>query len=138
MKNNIRILIVEDDIISKNLMLAILNPYAECDVANNGKEAMEKFKEAFDAEKPFDLMCLDIMMPEKNGHEVLKEVREYEEQKGISNINDIIKIIMTTALSDFKNVAEAFKSQCEGYLVKPIRKEKLLKTIQELFPTFEI
>ncbi|MBN2694218.1 response regulator [bacterium] len=131
-----KVLIVEDDIVSRNLMQAILNPYANCEVAANGREAVELFISAFNAETPYDLVCMDIMMPEKNGHEALKEIRSFEESQGIGQSKGA-KVIMTTALSDFKNVAEAFKSQCEGYLVKPIRKEKLLKTIQELIPEFD-
>ena len=62
-----RILIVEDDFICRRLVHDILAPYGDCDVAMNGKEGMKAFKMALNAGKPYNLICLDIMMPEMDG-----------------------------------------------------------------------
>lgn len=126
-----KILIVEDDFVSRKLLLTILASYGECDVAVNGQEAIEAFKIALDEGRKYDLVCLDIMMPEKDGHEVLKEIREVEKGFNIVGL-DGVKVIMTTALTDSKNVVQAFREQCEAYMVKPIDKEKLLSKIEEL------
>jgi two-component system, chemotaxis family, chemotaxis protein CheY len=121
-------LIVEDDFLSRKLMLAYLSPLGECDIAANGSEALEAFMMANDAGKHYDLITLDIMMPEMNGQEVLKRIRRFEEEQGLT----AAKIIMTTALRDADNVMTAFKNQCEGYLVKPIESEKLRCLLREL------
>ena len=121
-------LIVEDDFLSRKLMLAYLSPLGECDVATNGSEAIEAFMIANDAGQHYDLITLDIMMPEMSGQEVLKRVRMIEEDQNLP----AAKIIMTTALKDADNVMTAFKSQCEGYLVKPIESEKLRGLLREL------
>jgi two-component system chemotaxis response regulator CheY len=123
-------LVVEDDFVSRLLLQKILIPYGETHIAVNGKEAIEAFKLAQDEKRPYDLICLDIMMPEMDGHEVLKKIREMEqaESKGLRHV----KVVMTTALSDSKNVISAFKSQCDGYLTKPLDKRKLLEQLHNL------
>ncbi|KNY26281.1 response regulator [Pseudobacteroides cellulosolvens] len=126
-----RILIAEDDIVSQSILEAFLTPYGVCDVAINGRKAFEAFKAAWDEGKQYDLLCLDIMMPEMSGQEVLCKVREYERNEGIGGL-DGVKIIMTTALGDAENIRKAFREQCEAYLVKPVEKVKLINALQEL------
>ncbi|MEI6206125.1 MAG: response regulator [Desulfuromonadales bacterium] len=123
-----RTLIVEDDFLSRKLMLAYLSPFGECDVAANGSEALEAFIIACDAGQYYDLITLDIMMPEMSGQEVLMRIRWIEDERGLP----AARIIMTTALKDGSNVMNAFYSQCDGYLVKPIESEKLRGMLKEL------
>jgi two-component system chemotaxis response regulator CheY len=66
-----------------------------------------------------------------DGQAVVKTIREMEETQGILSQNGV-KIIMTTALEDPKNVVQAFKSLCDFYLIKPINKGKLLGCIRSL------
>lgn len=124
-------LIVEDDFVSRRLLQAILSPYGLCHVAVNGREAINAFNLAWEEDSRYDLICLDIMMPEMDGHEVLQEIRRLEDEKGVVGL-DGVKIIMTTALSDPRTIMKAFKDQCEDYLVKPIHKAKLLEKIRKL------
>ncbi len=124
-------LIVEDDFASRKLMHKYLAPLGECDVVVDGEEALEAFQLAMNEKAPYDLICLDIMLPKKDGQEVLKEIRDIEE--GHRRIgNDATKVIMTTALGDAKNVLNAFRSQCEAYLQKPISQEQLYRELREL------
>ena len=74
-----RTLIVEDDFTSRLLMQAILAPCGECHIAVNGREAIQAFRLARAQGRPYDLVCLDIMMPEMDGHAVLKVLRAAEE-----------------------------------------------------------
>ncbi len=124
-------LIVEDDISCSVLLKKILAPYGECEVVENGKEALKTFDTANKKSISFDLICLDIMMPEMDGQEVLKEIRKREE-KAKKYGSDGVKIIMVTALGDNKNIMQSFKAQCEAYIVKPIDKNKLLNEIKLL------
>ena len=82
---------------SRRLLQAILAPHGACHVAVGGREALEAFKMALKDKQPYNLICLDIMMPEMDGQEVLKEIRRTEDELGISGC-DRAKIIMTTAL----------------------------------------
>ena len=122
-------LIVEDDFVCRLLLQEILNPYGEIHVAVDGKEALEACDLAWQKEKPYDLICLDIMMPGMDGQTVLKEIRKKEAERNIHGL-DGVKIFMTTALKDKKNIMKSFKSQCEVYLVKPIDGSKLLEHIR--------
>jgi len=124
-------LIVEDDFVGRKLMQKYLSDYGECDVAVDGKEAVEAFRLAIEGKSPYDLVCLDIMMPNMNGHEALSAIREIESWQGISGL-DGVKVIMTTALGDSENVMGSFREGCEAYIVKPVRKEALLREIEKL------
>lgn len=123
-------LVVDDDFFSRRILQSILTTYGESHVAIDGNEALYAFKQALAEEDPYNVICLDIMMPEKNGQEVLKEIREIEKSKNILGENSV-KIIMTTALDDGDNIRTAFREQCESYLIKPIHKTKLIKVLSE-------
>jgi len=124
-------LIVEDDFVSRKLLQTYLKEYMDCFIAINGSEAIKAFESALENEEPYDFVCLDIMMLEMDGHKVLKKIREIESTYNIVG-SDGVKVIMTTALADSVNVKEAFRNGCEAYLVKPIRKDKLLLEIERL------
>ena len=80
---------------------------------------------------PYNLICLDIMMPEMDGYEALKEIRRLEAERGILSSFGA-KVFMTTALDGVRNVAEAFESLCDIYLLKPVEKPKLLAELRGL------
>lgn len=126
-----RILIVEDEASSRHILNSYLNPYGECDNAGDGTEAVDAVKRSLESNSPYDLITLDIKLPNMNGMEVLNEIRRLEDEKGIP-LGDGAKVIMTTALDDHKKVMEAFRNQCEVYLVKPIDKQKLIEHLQQL------
>ncbi|MFC1490466.1 response regulator [Candidatus Latescibacterota bacterium] len=123
-----KILIAEDDFVSRKLMHKFLMPYGECKIAGDGQIALDIFSLSLEKEDYFSLVCLDIMMPEIDGLDVLIEMRNMEKAKDIDD-SDKTKIIMTTALSDKVNVINAARSQCDGYLVKPIDKKKLINQL---------
>jgi two-component system chemotaxis response regulator CheY len=125
-------LIADDDFICQTLLEELLSPYGPCTVVGNGLEALRELEKAMAAGAPFDLVCLDIMMPEMDGQEVLKNIRRMEREKQIAK-GSLVRAIMTTALSDPKNIMRAFlDGHCEAYLAKPIRKEELLEQCRKL------
>lgn len=126
-----RTLIVEDDMISRRMLQKMLSPFGECHTAVNGKEATENFSLALAEGEPYDLICLDIMMPEMNGQECLKALRHIETEMQVP-ANKEVKIVMTTAIDSMKEVMEAYyRGGCTAYMVKPIDKEKLFSTLRE-------
>lgn len=124
-------LVVEDDYITSEVMREIMSSFGECEVAENGARAVELFKNALEANSPFDFILLDIMMPEVDGQEALNRIREEEYSRNIKGL-DGVKIVMTTALDDFDNIRAAFKNQCDGYLVKPLDKDKVTRVLLDL------
>jgi len=73
---------------------------------------------------------MDVMMPEMDGQAAVKEIRDLEASGGTLSTHGV-KIIMTTALDDVKNVVQSFKSLCDAYLFKPIDTGKLLAHLRE-------
>ncbi|MCX7823677.1 MAG: response regulator [Syntrophobacterales bacterium] len=124
-------LIVEDDFTSRVLLQEILCHYGPCHIAVNGKEAVEAVKVAIEAGEPYDLICLDIMMPGMDGHEALQKIREIEERHGFFSKRGA-KIVMVTALHNIKNISLAYKNLCDAYIIKPLDKNKLLDELKKL------
>lgn len=124
-------LIVEDDYITSQVMREILREFGEVDIAENGAKAIDMYTTAMDNSNPYDVIFLDIMMPEYDGQEVLARIRQLEYEFGIVGL-DGVKVIMTTALDDFENIRTAFKNQCEGYVIKPIEKDKIVNKLKDL------
>ena len=123
-------LIVEDEPTNRLLLQAILSGYGDCDIATDGEEAVEAFRSAFERGVPYDLVCMDIMMPKLDGHEALARIRNIEKEGNVP-AEEAAKVIMTTALGDPKNVVKALYGEGAGsYLVKPIGKQKLLEELR--------
>ena len=125
-----KILIAEDDFVSRKILNSILAPLGEVDIAANGNEAFTAVRMAIEANEPYDLICLDIMMPEVDGIMALKKIRQLEVQKGLDP-ETRSKIIMITALSDKSHVMAAAQANCDGFLVKPIEKDRLFDEIRK-------
>src|SRR5579871_5572526 len=98
-----RTLIVEDDFTSRLLLQTFLSPYGECHIVVNGQEAVAAFRAARKSGEYYDLICMDIMMPEMDGQAAIQEIRSIEEAGGTLSSSGV-KIIMTTAVDDAKSV----------------------------------
>lgn len=126
-----KVLIVEDDFISRKLLQDVLGHYGECDVAVDGVEAVEAFKMSRDKNKPYDLVCMDIMLPRMDGQQALKEIRKLEKEKGVG-AKDEVKVLMITALGDPKNVMESlYRGGANSYIVKPVDTKKLVEEVRK-------
>ncbi len=126
-----RILVTDDDFVSRNILHAILLPYGRCSLATDGTAALDAFTSAHEAGDPFDLIFIDVQMPEMDGHETLKRIRVAETEMALPE-DSRVKAIMVTASRDVKNVIAAKESRCEAYLVKPVEKERLLDELRRL------
>lgn len=110
--------------------MAYLSPFGECDVAVNGVEAWEAFLDAHDAGTPYGLICLDIMMPEMDGQEALRKMRDEEDKRQLER-NKRAKIIMITALDEMKAIMASYHSLCDGYLMKPVNHAMVVEQLKE-------
>jgi two-component system chemotaxis response regulator CheY len=126
-----RILIAEDDLTSRKFLYKFLSRYGECDLVVDGLEALDAFLISLKENKPYSLICLDIMMPKVDGVKVLKHIKELETQKGILP-EKRAKIIMTTALAETQFVQNAFEIGCDAYAAKPIDTDKLVEVLVKL------
>jgi CheY-like chemotaxis protein len=103
-----RLLIVDDNEINRDVLARRLGPQGYTTVAaENGRKALEMVRT-----QKFDLLLLDIMMPELNGYEVLRHL------KADSHLRDI-PVIMISALDDMASIVRCIKLGAEDYLPKP-------------------
>jgi len=127
-----RFLIVDDDFDSRRLMQRILYTFGYCDVAVDGEEAVEAVRRALKGKEPYDLICMDIIMPNVDGQQALQEIREVEKEMGVKP-EDAIKVIMISGLDDSKELHDAFfLGEAASYIVKPVRKQTLLEEMKNL------
>lgn len=124
-------LVVDDELTTRLMLKKILSPYGSCDTISNGKEALEAFWMAIKENDPYDLICLDILMPELNGKTVLKKIREIEAKARIPK-NKIASIFMVTSLNDSKTIMDTIvKYKCDSYILKPISKPKVISKLKQ-------
>ena len=109
-----KILLAEDDFVTRKFMVNFLSKYGECDVTVDGMEAVDAFMMALEDDEPYDLVCLDIMMPVMDGYQALMGIRNLEKQRNVPE-DKAVKVIMTTALNEERNVKMAFELGCTIY-----------------------
>jgi two-component system, chemotaxis family, chemotaxis protein CheY len=126
-----KILIAEDDFTSRVVLQKLLSHYGKCHLAEDGKAALEAFRTALEQGSPFNLICLDYLMPEMDGQEVLKEIRRAEEAQGIS-IAHRVKIIVITGLMDEDNAFASLHELCDAYMDKPVERAGLDDIMRKL------
>lgn len=130
-----KILIVEDEFSSRKLLQIHLAAYGDCFTAGDGAEAIEAVEQSILENEPYDLICMDVMMPHVTGTEAVETIRKIEAKNGICGL-DGVKIMMTTAKGLPEDIMSAFRAGCEGYIIKPIHKQDLINELSKLgFPT---
>lgn len=127
-----RALIVDDDFYARSFLEYILSPYASCDVCVDGEQAVLAFNQALQAGKPYDLVCLDLLMPVIDGPSALREIREVERDYGRGPENQV-KVIITTVLEDAESTHDAmYLGNSTAFLQKPIVEDSLLAELKRL------
>ena len=123
-----RILIVEDDMVSRKFLSKYLSRYGDCDLVVDGLEAIDAYLLAMKEGLAYDLICLDVMMPKIDGIRVLKTIRDLERQHQVPEM-EASKIIMTTVLGETEIVKSAFDDGCNAYASKPIDMTKMTEVL---------
>lgn len=126
-----KILLAEDDFVTRKFMVNFLSKYGECDVTVDGMEAVDAFMMALEDGEPYDLVCLEIMMPVMDGYQALVGIRNLEKEREIPS-DKAVKVIMTTALNEERNVNMAFELGCTVYSGKPIDQERFEQVLKKL------
>ncbi len=113
-----KILVVDDEFISRKKLEVIMQNFGFCETAKSGDEAVRLFEGALESNRPFDVIALDISMPDLGGLGVLEKVREIEKTRNLS-LEESVKIIMVTSRSDKESVLSSMNGGCNEYIVKP-------------------
>jgi len=126
-----KILIVDDENISRNVLLSKMTQMGTCVAVNNAKEALAELEKAKAENQPFDVITLDVSMPGMGGQELLEHIRKKEDQDKIPK-KDRIKIIMITARMNLGTINACIKLGCNGYLTKPVSQVQLIQSLSQI------
>ncbi len=126
-----RILIAEDDFGTRRIMSKLFGHLGEVNVAVDGLEAISALESAIKEGEPYDLILLDVMMPNMDGHEVLKRIRHLEREQA-DKLEHRAKVIMTTVCEEREAIIRSFQGKCDGYLIKPVTAEMIMDELERL------
>ncbi|NCD35037.1 MAG: response regulator [Spartobacteria bacterium] len=121
---NLNMLVVDDDLCAGRVLEMMLKAYGDVLWIDNGFDAVNSVADQLEAKKNYDLICLDIMMPEIDGHATLRQIRQLENNYGIPDAKRS-KILMVSALGDPRNIMESFAGLSNGYIVKPVTQQRV-------------
>ena len=130
-KSNLKTLIVDDERVSRAKMKKILESFGECEAVDSGRGAIDAFKRAWENRAPFDLITLDIVMPDMNGADVLYDIREIEKEKNIAQEKQV-KILMVTSDSNKDMIITCIQAECDDYIVKPFDGEMIKGKLEKI------
>lgn len=126
-----RILAAEDDFASRKFLVKYLQRFGVCDIVVDGKEAVEAFAMALEDQEPYDLVCLNIQMPRKDGTQVLREIRSMEAAFGIFG-EKAVKAIMMDVQSQEEGTRRALGMGCAAYFAKPLDTDKFQEELKKI------
>lgn len=127
-----RFLIVDDGRETRLLLRRVLEPYGTISIAADGEECILAFSTALREQRPYYLVTMDILMPNLDGPDALREIREIEAEYNIPAPNRT-PVIMVSGLENSEEVQNAYPlGSAVGYIEKPINTSKLLKEIANL------
>jgi HD-like signal output (HDOD) protein len=126
-----RVLVVDDDSLSRKMLERIISSIAEVVSVDSGVSAVLTFNQALEKSDPFDVITLDITMPGLDGMGALQKIRKIEKGKNILKEKQS-KIIMVTAHSEKEMVLSCIKMGCDDYIAKPFDKDVVIKKFQDI------
>jgi two-component system chemotaxis response regulator CheY len=125
-----RVLIVDDSTSVRESFTDILSPLATCEVATNGQEAVDLIKRTVNKGGHFDLVLMDIIMPEKDGLTAVREIRQFEQSRGCMETNRLTIVIVTTIKEPSRILIAQYECGADAYITKPFTRETVLQTLR--------
>ncbi len=126
-----KILVVDDELVSRKKMETILEKFGQCTGVATGLQALTHFSKALKKGKGFNLVTLDISLPDMEGTEVLSRLRGIEQQENIRE-DGKVKVLMVTSHADQETVLLSIVAGCDDYIIKPFSKETMEEKIRKI------
>jgi two-component system chemotaxis response regulator CheY len=115
----IRSLIVDDELVSREKLRIVMSRYGACECVADAASAVKAFVSAWNDWAPFDLLTMDIGLPDKNGVELLKAIRQLEQSHNVGERHRA-RVIMVTSSAERALVEQCVQAGCNDYIVKPV------------------
>ncbi|MBS3821410.1 MAG: response regulator [Planctomycetes bacterium] len=127
-----KILVVDDEFVSREKLSAILRHYGPCDAAPDGQTALTMIQDAYRSRAPYELVTMDLNMPDMSGHVVVQEMRHWaKENPQIAN-GFFATVLIITASKEIREVMESFEEGAEAYIVKPVTPENVAEAVAKI------
>jgi two-component system chemotaxis response regulator CheY len=126
-----RVLIAEDNFLNRKYISQFMSKFGDVDITADGAEAVNAFLTALETREYYDLVCLDIIMPNMNGVEALQTMRALEDEFQLEKESKA-KIIMMSALNEREYIQKASELGCNGYASKPVSLEGLTEVMKKM------
>ena len=126
----LRLLIVDDDFVNRKLLAEMLRGMALCDMAGNGREALDAFEFSLRRGGGYDVILLDVAMPRMDGLDFLHRMRRMETEAS----PDVRRTPVIMITGNVKTFEAAFLGGCTDYLTKPVNAALLMSKIRQLLP----
>lgn len=126
-----KILILDDEAISRKILFKKMEPFGECVAVDDPKKALSEIKHAAEKNTPFDLVTLDVSMPGIDGRQVLQQLRKNEQLQKIPKA-DRVKVIMVTSRMNTATIKACISLGCNGYLSKPVSTRQILENLEKM------
>ena len=123
-----KVLVVDDVQANCRVLKALLARHGECDIAMNGREAVTAFQTAWKNSAPYQLICLDVMLPDIDGMKVLEVLRKMEEAMKVEE-SERVKVFMITSLDETSLRLKAREFGVSHYITKPISSKELTECL---------
>lgn len=130
-KKSLKILIIEDEEISANLLKVYSEKFGFSHLAGTFQKGIELFEEALEQKDPYNLIFLDMLLPDGDGHDALNRIRRIEDAYEIDCF-DRTRVIICSVVEDLDSVMATFREQADGYLIKPAKKEMIEQRIKKV------
>ena len=126
----VRALVVDDVAANCRVMKALLARYGTADTVMHARDAVSAFQVAWKEARPYNLICLDIMLPDIDGVKLLEVLRKMEAAMNLDE-KQRAKVVMVSALDDNKFMGRCRELGACGFLVKPIDSSELANCLRK-------
>lgn len=126
-----RYLIIDDDEMGRLMLQDFLSEFAPCDCAENGKEGLALFEQALLSGNPYNLLCVDLIMPEMNGLALIRKIRDLEKSHPVFNDFRTRIFVISASDSTWDRADLLLDNLCDDYIVKPFNRSSLMANLRK-------